>query len=227
MMLHIDDLHAGYGRGSVLHGINLHLPAGAVHALVGPNGAGKTTLLHTIAGLLPTSTGTIHLNGAHIQHLPTHRRARLAVALIPQGRRVFTSLTVAEHLTLAQRRQHTTPRLVTQNELLDLFPPLRTRLHTPAGRLSGGEQQLLAIARALLTQPQLLLADEPTEGLAPQLVTTLTSLLTRLAEHGLTTLWASPTPVPAATDTSHLNTGTLTAPPPSTPEPPEQTQENR
>jgi branched-chain amino acid transport system ATP-binding protein len=218
MILRVDDLHAGYGRGIVLHGISLHVPPGTVHVMVGPNGAGKTTLLHTIAGLLITTGGTIHLDGTQVQHLPPHQRARLGVALIPQGRRVFASLTVAEHLTLAKRRR--TARLVTQDELLDLFPPLRTRLHAPAGRLSGGEQQLLAVARALLTQPRLLLADEPIEGVAPQLATTLADLLVRLADQGLTTVWASPTPVPAATGTSHLNTGTLTTPPPGTPEPP-------
>src|SRR6266540_2265817 len=151
-MLCVDDLRAGYGGGTVLHGITLAVPAGAVHVVVGHNGAGKTTLLHTIAGLLHPAAGRIHLGDRDLTGQPAHRIARAGVALVPQGRRVFASLTVAEHLTLTRHTQASIRWPV--DRILALFPQLGHRLAHRGGQLSGGEQQMLAIARALRSQPR-------------------------------------------------------------------------
>jgi branched-chain amino acid transport system ATP-binding protein len=193
-MLHIEALHAGYGDGTVLHDLHLDAAAGQVHAVAGVNGAGKTTLLHTIAGLLRPTSGRILLDGRDITDLPTHRRARAGTALVPQGRRVFATLTVAEHLAISTRhRKALASRTWHRQAVLDLFPQLAARLHHRGGQLSGGEQQMLAIARALLTQPRLLLADEPTEGLAPTLASQIRDLLPLIATTGPAILLATPT----------------------------------
>jgi branched-chain amino acid transport system ATP-binding protein len=194
-MLHIEALCAGYGDGTVLSDVCLDLAAGQVHAVVGVNGAGKTTLLHTIAGLLRPTRGHILLAGRDITGAPTHRRARAGIALVPQGRRVFATLTVAEHLAISSRNRTTavSPRW-DERAVLDLFPQLAARLHHRGSQLSGGEQQMLAIARALLTQPRALLADEPTEGLAPALAAQVRDLLRPVAAAGPAILLATPTP---------------------------------
>lgn len=201
--LRLAAIRSGYGGGTVLHGVDLAIPAGGVHAVVGANGAGKTTLLHTIAGLVRATGGRIMLDGRDVTALATHRRARAGVALVPQGRRVFASLSVAEHLAIAYRRRATVPRRRSPAEsqawdpprVLELLPQLAARLRHRGGQLSGGEQQMLAIARALLGQPRLLLLDEPTEGLAPALVDQIRELLRGLATGGsLTILLAAPHP---------------------------------
>jgi branched-chain amino acid transport system ATP-binding protein len=241
-MLHIEALHAGYGSGTVLHDITLHVQPGTVHAIVGHNGAGKTTLLHTIAGLHPPRRGQLLLAGHQVTRWPAHRRVRAGIALVPQGRRVFPTLTVAEHLRIATRPARSEVAW-TQARVLDLLPQLGARLSHRGGQLSGGEQQMLAIARALLTQPRLLLLDEPTEGLAPSLTAQLHTLIGHLAnpdqtEHDLTVLLAAPHPDMAATlaDQVTILTGgtatTLAGPPDpdqlrtalSAPTPPEPTQ---
>jgi ABC-type branched-subunit amino acid transport system ATPase component len=164
--------------------VALDLPAGPVTALLGRNGAGKTTLLNALAGLVPVAGGTrITLDGVPLPRRPDLVN-RAGVALVPQGRRLF-DLTVAEHLTLAAAR---TPRRPA--EVLELFPALEPRLGHHAGQLSGGEQQLLALARALLTDPRVLLLDEPGEGLAPAVLRQLGTTLTRLAAAGSTVLVA-------------------------------------
>jgi branched-chain amino acid transport system ATP-binding protein len=200
-MLTIDSLTAGYDGGTVLHGLDVEIPLGAVHAVVGHNGAGKTTLIHTVAGLVAASSGRVVVDGGDVTRLPAHRRARAGVGLVPQGRRVFPNLTVQEHLTLAfgrggRRRDRTAEW--TPESVKALLPRLAERAGHRGRQLSGGEQQMLAIARALLGQPRLLLLDEPTEGLAPLLVQDIASLIKRLPERGLTVLLAAPQPTFAA-----------------------------
>ncbi len=182
-MLRVEHLTAGHGPVTVLRDVSFAVPTGAAIAAVGPNGAGKTTLVHAVAGLLSTRDGAVHLHEVPLHHLPAHRVARAGVALVPQGRRVFGSLTVAEHLTLAQR-----PGPWTVDRILDIVPALRPLLRRHGRHLSGGEQQMLAIARALATNPSLLLLDEPTEGLAPPLARAVTDLIVELAGEGGTVL---------------------------------------
>jgi branched-chain amino acid transport system ATP-binding protein len=199
-MLRIDNLTAGYHGGTVLHHLTLTISAGRVHTVAGHNGTGKTTLLHTIAGLHPPTSGHLHLAGQQITTWPAYRRARAGIALVPQGRRIFPHLTVAEHLTIAHR-----PGPWTRQHVLDLLPQLATRHRHRGAQLSGGEQQMLAIARALLTQPRLLLLDEPVEGLAPQPAARIRQLINQLAEAGLTILLTSP-----QADPTHHATGQVT-----------------
>ncbi|MDT4986306.1 MAG: branched-chain amino acid transport system ATP-binding protein [Micromonosporaceae bacterium] len=211
MTLRLDHLDVGYHGGTTLHQITLTVPTATVYAVTGPNGAGKTTLVHAIAGLATPDAGTIVHNGSDItRHSPT-RRARAGIAIVPQGRRIFAHLTVAEHLAIAHRR----PGPWIPHRVLELLPQLRGRLHHRGGDLSGGEQQMLAIARALLTQPRLLLLDEPTEGLAPALANTIRALIPRLAHHdGITVLLTDPAPASAARTADHLatiTTGRITA----------------
>jgi branched-chain amino acid transport system ATP-binding protein len=181
-MLTLRAVQAGYGGGQVLHGVDLAVPAGTVTAVVGPNGAGKTTLVHAVAGLVPVAAGTVDLAGTVLSGRPAHRVARAGVALVPQGRRVFASLTVAEHLTVAARGR------AGWDGVLRLFPRLGQRLRHRGDQLSGGEQQMLAIARALLRRPRLLLLDEPCEGLAPDLAARIRTLVRELAGAGMTVL---------------------------------------
>jgi branched-chain amino acid transport system ATP-binding protein len=187
-MLSLSDVRAGYAGGAVLHDVTLQVPAGTVTALVGPNGAGKTTLLHAVAGLVRTSGGMIRLDGTLLSSYPAHVVARCGVALVPQGRRVFASLTVAEHLAIAHSRAWRRAGGWDVPRVLRLFPRLRERLRHRGDQLSGGEQQMLAIARALLRQPRLLLLDEPCEGLAPDLAATVRALVRELAGAGTTVL---------------------------------------
>jgi branched-chain amino acid transport system ATP-binding protein len=210
MTLHLDHLDVGYHGGTTLHQITLTIPTATVYAVTGPNGAGKTTLVHTIAGLMTPTAGTIVHNGYDVtRHSPT-RRARAGIATVPQGRRIFPHLTVAEHLAIAHRQ----PGPWTPRRVLDLFPHLHSRLPHHGAHLSGGEQQMLAIARALLTQPRLLLLDEPTEGLAPALAATIRALIPRLAHHdGITVLLTDPAADSAARtadDLAAITTGHLT-----------------
>ncbi|NUR63376.1 MAG: ABC transporter ATP-binding protein [Catenulispora sp.] len=199
-MLSVASLTAGYDGGTVLHGLDLDIPSGAIHAVVGHNGAGKTTLIQTVAGLVPTASGRVSVAGADVTGLPAHRRAQAGISLVPQGRRVFPSLTVQEHLALAfgRGRRRRTTTAWTPDSVKDLLPRLAERAGHRGRQLSGGEQQMLAIARALLGQPRLLLLDEPTEGLAPLIVQDIAALIRRLPERGLTILVAAPRPAFAA-----------------------------
>ncbi|MCW6008155.1 ATP-binding cassette domain-containing protein [Micromonospora sp. CPCC 205371] len=185
-MLRIDRLNAGYGGGSVLHDVDLSAGEGRVQAIVGRNGAGKTTLVHAIAGLLRPYSGAIEVSGVDLAGQPAHRIARAGVGLVPQGRRVFASLTVAEHLRLATS-QRDNP-IWTVGRVLDLLPRLAQRLGHRGDQLSGGEQQMLALARALLTQPRLLLLDEPCEGLAGEVAGRVREVVAGLAAGGMTVL---------------------------------------
>jgi branched-chain amino acid transport system ATP-binding protein len=181
--LTVQGLRSGYGGGTVLHGVDLAVPTGTALAVLGRNGAGKTTLVHTICGLLRPKGGSVRLDDEELAGRPAHRVARAGVALVPQGRRVFGSLTVAEHLTLSRRRgEWSVPRV------LELLPRLGERRRHRGDQLSGGEAQMLAIARALLTQPRLLLLDEPCEGLAVGLAERVRAVVAELARGGLTVL---------------------------------------
>ncbi|WP_194917942.1 ABC transporter ATP-binding protein [Catenulispora rubra] len=201
-MLSLSSLTAGYDGGTVLHGLDLEVPEGSVHAVVGHNGAGKTTLIHTVSGLVSTSSGRVELAGADVTRQPAHRRARSGVGLVPQGRRVFPGLTVQEHLALAFGRRSRRERATAQwtpDTVKELLPRLAERAGHRGRQLSGGEQQMLAVARALLGQPRLLLLDEPTEGLAPLIVQDIADLIKKtLPDRGLTILVAAPRPAFAA-----------------------------
>jgi len=167
----------------IVTGLTFVVPTGAVRVLAGPNGSGKTTVLHTIAGLVPALGGTVQHRGVALHGLSAHRVARAGVALVPQGRRVFGSLTVGEHLCLVRRRG---PWAV--DTILEALPLLKPLLPRYGRQLSGGQQQLLAIARALSTNPTLLLLDEPTEGLAPEAANTIRALLSNVVGAGTTVL---------------------------------------
>lgn len=201
-MLELTGLTAGYHGGTVLHGVDLAVPAGTVHAVVGHNGAGKTTLVHTVAGLMRPGAGTVRLDGRDLTGRPAHRIARAGIGLVPQGRRVFAGLTVAEHLRLSYRppRRGDTarPSVWTPARVLELLPRLGERRGNRGADLSGGEQQMLALARALLGSPSVLLLDEPTEGLAPALVRQVHELVPTLAGEGIAVLLVSPSPAQAA-----------------------------
>jgi urea ABC transporter ATP-binding protein UrtE len=168
-MMQVEDLVAGYGRIGVLRGASLTVEAGTCVGILGHNGMGKTTLLRTIMGLLPTQGGRVVLDGVEIQRLAPHARARAGLGYVPQGRQIFPGLTVRDNLRfgiLAKRGDEA----VILAEVLEEFPELVRLLDRPGGALSGGEQQLLALARALCGRPRLLLLDEPTEGIQPSIV---------------------------------------------------------
>jgi branched-chain amino acid transport system ATP-binding protein len=191
-MLEIRGLGAGYGTVRVLQDVTLGVGAGEVVALLGANGAGKTTLAKTIAGVLPARGGSIRLGGQPIERLPPNARILRGLAQVPEGRRIVSGLTVAENLRLgayAVRRQLGDAAIDRRiAELGERFAVLRERRNEPAGHLSGGQQQILAIARALVSRPRVLLLDEPSLGLAPALVAELFALIAALARDGLAIL---------------------------------------
>ena len=173
-----------YADSHVLHGVSLALRAGRVLALLGRNGAGKTTCMHAIVGFLPPRSGEIRLFGEPISRLPPEAISRKGVGFVPQGRRVFGSLTVRENLLVAEQSRQRAKRTWTLDRVLELFPPLQKRQLQHAGSLSGGEQQMLAIGRALMGNPRVLLMDEPSEGLAPLVVAEVGRVIARLKQEG-------------------------------------------
>jgi len=179
----IDGIDTFYGDRHVLRGVSLRVPPGEAVALLGRNGAGKTTLIKSVAGLTPPRRGRIVWDGVAIDGWPPHRIARGGIGLVPQGRRIFSPLTVRENLTLGARADGWTVERV-----FDLFPRLRERQEQAGGTLSGGEQQMLAIGRALLTNGRLLLLDEPSEGLAPAVVREIGRIAQALRDGGLSIL---------------------------------------
>ena len=183
-MLKIEDIHTYYGDSYVLQGVSLEVKKGMVLAMLGRNGVGKTTLIRSIVGFTPARSGRILFNGQEITHLDADRIVRMGVGLVPQGRRVFPSLSVRENLAIAERRADT-PGAWDFTKIFNLFPRLEERRDQRANTLSGGEQQMLAIARALISNPLFLLMDEPTEGLAPVLVREVGDAIVRLKEEGL------------------------------------------
>jgi branched-chain amino acid transport system ATP-binding protein len=186
--LELRGVTAGYGRIEVLHGIDVVAPRGSVIALLGLNGAGKTTTLSAIAGMIPLMRGEIHLHGRPISQLSTYERARRGIVLIPEGRSVFPSLSVRDNLELVARAADCpqAERNSRMAEVLDTFPRLGERLDQAAGTLSGGEQQMLAMSRAFLSTADVLLMDEISMGLAPQLVESLFDAVARLRAQGKT-----------------------------------------
>jgi branched-chain amino acid transport system ATP-binding protein len=166
-MLEVEAIHAGYGQVPVLNGASLRVAAGERVVIIGRNGVGKTALLRTLMGFLRCRSGRIRLHGRDVTRLPPHARARLGVGYVPQGREVFPALTVRENLAMGAVARGRSGRM---DELLEIFPRLGERLAQRGGSLSGGEQQILAIARALMGEPTLLLLDEPTEGIQPSIV---------------------------------------------------------
>jgi branched-chain amino acid transport system ATP-binding protein len=204
-MLNVHDVHTYYGDSHVLQGVSLQVARGSVAALLGRNGVGKTTLCRSIVGFTPARAGQIRFNDADITRMPAHKICRLRMSLVPQGRRIFSSLTVKENLEIAVshfKGALTAPDAATAQvaargaskhewnlaAVFALFPRLAERSHHRGNELSGGEQQMLAIARALVANPLFLLMDEPTEGLAPALVAEVGALIRRLKDEGMSIL---------------------------------------
>ena len=181
-MLSLRDVEVGYGRTSVIHGVTVEVPADGVAAVMGHNGAGKTTLLRAAVGLLPVRSGRIMLDGEDVTALPPHKRVRRGLAYVPQGQQSFGQMTTAENLQLVADGRKNGATLV--DEALDLFPVLRDLLPRRAGLLSGGQRQQLAIARALITEPRLLILDEPTEGIQPSVVAEIERTILALTQRG-------------------------------------------
>jgi len=188
-MLEVRGLQVSYGAAPALWDVSIDVAAGELVSVVGPNGAGKTTLINALAGLNRAAGGSIKLGGRDITRLPSHRFCQEGVAIVPESRRLFTGMTVLENLELgsylpaakAKRRQ-------TLEQVCDLFPALRAKLPMPAGSLSGGQQQMVAIGRALMARPKLLLLDEPSLGLAPSIVMDMFDAIRRINAEGLSVL---------------------------------------
>jgi len=187
-MLSIENVRSAYGRIEVLHGVTLHVDAGEIVTLIGANGAGKTTLMHAISGVQPITDGAIRFAGERIEKRPAHERVAFGISQVPEGRQVFAPLSVMDNLKLGAwscRDADLEPALA---RVCALFPMLDAILETPAGALSGGQQQMLAIGRALMAKPRLLLLDEPSMGLAPNLVDQLLTVIRALRDDSLTIL---------------------------------------
>jgi urea transport system ATP-binding protein len=188
VLLGVKDLHALYGASHVLHGVSLEIEAGEIVCLLGRNGVGKTTCLRSLIGLLPARAGAVVYRGQDITKLPAHQRARLGLGYVPQGREIFPELSVEENLRLGAMARGPTGR-VGYEEVLRVFPALQSRLRQRGGTLSGGQQQMLAIARGLIAGPQLLLLDEPTEGIQPSMILEIRDVLRRInLERGVSLL---------------------------------------
>jgi branched-chain amino acid transport system ATP-binding protein len=187
-MLRLENLHCGYGAFTAVHGIDLELEAGKVQALIGPNGAGKSSTIMAIAGHVSVTEGSIRLNGDDITSMPARERVRTGIAIAPEGRRLFPDLTVRENLVVGG---YSRPKSATEGNIgrvLELFPRLDERFGQLAGSLSGGEQQMLAIGRALMAEPKLLLIDEVSLGLMPKMVDICYAAIDRLRSEGMTVL---------------------------------------
>lgn len=186
-MLELHQLTAGYGEARALWDVSLTVARGELLCVVGPNGAGKTTLVNTLAGVLKPQAGRMVMDGQDITQLAPHKHCEAGIALVPEGRRLFTGMTVAENLDIgsylpaakAQRRE-------TFDEVLALFPALKAKLASPAGELSGGQQQMVAIGRALMARPRLLLLDEPSLGLSPLVTADVFDAVRKISQQGIT-----------------------------------------
>jgi urea ABC transporter ATP-binding protein UrtE len=180
MILEIDDLHAGYGRIPILNGVSFGVAEGEAVGILGHNGMGKTTLLRALVGQLPLTGGTVRFGGKEIGRDPSHRRARAGIGYVPQGRAIFPALSVYENLRMGYIPRGEESEEGTINDIRAIFPRLDTLLDRAGGALSGGEQQLLSLARALCGRPKLLLLDEPTEGIQPSIIEEIIEILRRL-----------------------------------------------
>ena len=210
--LSLSRINALYGDSHVLHDVSFALDAGRVLALLGRNGAGKTTCMSTIIGFLPPRNGEIRLFGESITRLQPETISRKGVGFVPQGRRIFPTLTVRENLIVARQSRANSAKPWTLDRVCELFPRLKERLGQVAGSLSGGEQQMLAIARALMGNPRLLLMDEPSEGLAPLIVAEVGRTLARLKDEGQSIVLVeqnSKLALAIADDVVMLNTGRI------------------
>lgn len=184
MTLMVNALRAGYGRAPVLHDVSLDVADGEIVAVLGPNGAGKTTLLRSIVGVLPARGGRVLLDGNDISRYPAPKRARVGVAWSPEGRRLFPSLSVLENLLIGGRGLNEREQQSRLQEVVSLFPALASLLDRPAWKLSGGQQQMVAVGRALVSRPRILLLDEPSLGLAPIVVNALMEALRTIGQGG-------------------------------------------
>ena len=186
MMLRICDIHTFYGESYILQGISFDVEKGSVVGIVGRNGMGKTTLIRSIIGFTPPRQGQIFFKDVDITHIPSYKIVRMSMGLVPQGKRIFPTLSVLENLTVGARGLGTD--VWNEEKIFSLFSVLKDRRHHKGNQLSGGEQQMLAIARALMTNPEVLLMDEPGEGLAPLLIKAIGETILQLKESGLSIL---------------------------------------
>ncbi|MDW3117718.1 MAG: ABC transporter ATP-binding protein [Roseovarius pacificus] len=185
-MLEVQGIDAGYGGGRVLQGFSLDVAAGEIVCLLGRNGAGKTTCMKAIMGLLPLMAGRVMLDGQEVGRLPAHEVPKAGIGYVPQGRRLFAGLSVAQNLEIGLRARGSGRD--TLEKVLELFPRLRERMAQPAQTLSGGEQQMLATARALCLRPKVLLLDEPTEGLQPSMIEAIRQVIVQMRDAGVAVL---------------------------------------
>ena len=183
-ILTVESLHVSYGRVRAVREVSIDIPEGGLVALIGANGAGKSSVLAAVAGLVRPRSGTVRFDGHDITRWPAHRRVAAGLVLVPEGRQILGSLTVAENLRLGAHRRR---RLAApESEMYDLFPVLADRRSLPAGSLSGGEQQMLAIARAMISRPRLMLLDEPSMGLAPKIIDEVFTVIEKIRAGGVT-----------------------------------------
>ena len=187
-MLSIENIKSAYGRIEVLHGVTLHVDAGEIVTLIGANGAGKTTLMHAISGVQPITEGAIRYEGEPIEQRPAHARVALGISQVPEGRQIFEPLSVKDNLMLGAWSRPESGLKKELARVCALFPRLEAMWEVAAGALSGGQQQMLAIGRALMAKPRLLLLDEPSMGLAPNLVDQVLSAIRSLKDENLTIL---------------------------------------
>ena len=187
-MLEVDALDAWYGKAQILYGVSLRVDEGECVALMGRNGAGKSTAMKTIMGLLAKRAGKVTYRGLDISTLPSHRIAQLGLGWVPEDRRIFTDLTVRENLSVGRQPRREGAPHWTEDQLFALFPNLAAMTDRPGGRMSGGEQQMLTIARTLMGNPHLILLDEPSEGVAPVIVEQMAQMIVKLKREGLSIL---------------------------------------
>jgi len=188
VLLELQGLKAGYGRVEVLRGVDLHVNAGEIVALLGSNGAGKSTLNNTVSGLVRATTGRVMFDGSDLTNCPSRQVVQAGLIQVPEGRRIFPNLTVRENLELGAFTRARERRSTNLDKVYTIFPRLKERVAQLAGTMSGGEQQMLAIGRGLMAEPKLLILDEPSLGLSPLLVEELFGLIRRLHREGLTVL---------------------------------------
>jgi branched-chain amino acid transport system ATP-binding protein len=187
-MLNVTDLHAAYGNIKVLNGVTLSVPGGSIATILGRNGSGRSSTCKAVMGLLPPMRGQVTLKGKELAGLPAHEISRAGIGYVPEDRQVFKNLSVEENFKIGIQPAKVGRAAWTVDELLDVFPRLRERRHIKAGFLSGGEQQMLTLFRTLLTNPDVMLIDEPTEGLAPKVVEALAEVILEMKRRGLALL---------------------------------------